>query len=92
MRERKREKARESEREREMMMMMMMMMILRTRAVAQSFSLHLPFCCLFFFPIVSSGGATFEDVDLSEEWADYDENAGESVSIMELETKIEVTK
>jgi hypothetical protein len=42
------------------------------------------------FLICSSGGKQFENVDLSEkEWADYDEENDLSVSIMNLEYKIE---
>ena len=38
----------------------------------------------------SSSGAIFENVDLSEnDWADYDEKNDESVSITNLEYKIE---
>jgi len=38
------------------------------------------------------GGQKFEDVDLREEWADYDEKAAESVSIMSVESKFELYK
>lgn len=31
-------------------------------------------------------------VDLKEDWADYDEKAGDSVSIMGLESKFELHK
>ncbi|EGD78329.1 hypothetical protein PTSG_09395 [Salpingoeca rosetta] len=44
------------------------------------------------FTVTTTGGAVFKDVDLSEEWADYDEENDLSVSIMEVETKVETTK
>eukprot|EP01147_Barroeca_monosierra_P000449 gene449-3785_t len=44
------------------------------------------------FNVTSTGGTVFKDVDLSEEWADYDEENGLSVSIMEIESKIQTGK
>merc|ERR1719223_853751 len=42
------------------------------------------------FTAESSGGTTFQEgVDLSEDWADYDEEHDESVSVMNTEVKIE---
>ena len=40
--------------------------------------------------VTSAGGAVFEDADLSDEWTEYDEKLGESVSIMGLDSKVEV--
>ncbi len=41
---------------------------------------------------VSSGGTTFKDIDLSDkEWADYDEENDLSVSVTNLEFKIETS-
>ncbi|KAJ1435265.1 hypothetical protein B484DRAFT_446138 [Ochromonadaceae sp. CCMP2298] len=37
----------------------------------------------------SAGGHYFEEVDLSDDWAEYDEESDASVSIMNIETKIE---
>ena len=37
-------------------------------------------------------GAVFEDVDLSEDWAEYDEKAAVSVGIYELESKFGAVK
>ena len=37
------------------------------------------------FLVESPSGQRWEDVDLSEDWAEYDEKLGDSVSIMELE-------
>ena len=34
----------------------------------------------------------FEDVDLSEDWSEYDEKAAASVGIYELEGKFEAVK
>lgn len=42
--------------------------------------------------VKSTGKATFSDADLSEDWADFDEDAGLSVSVMNLESKIELRK
>lgn len=41
------------------------------------------------FAVTSSEGTEFEDVDLSDDWADYDEEADCSVSISNLAWKIE---
>ena len=41
------------------------------------------------FSATSAGGFTFDEVDLSDDWAEYDENNDMSVSIMGLESKIE---
>lgn len=43
------------------------------------------------FDVISST-QTFEDVDLSDDWADFDEEASESVGIYNLEYKFEVAK
>ena len=37
------------------------------------------------FLVESPSGQRWQDVDLSEDWAEYDEKLGDSVSIMELE-------
>ena len=42
------------------------------------------------FEVTSTGGATFTNVDLSEEWADYDEDNDHSISILGLEAKFEL--
>jgi len=45
------------------------------------------------FEVKSTSGTTFtEDVDLSEDWSDYDEKSGESVSITGLTTEFKVLK
>ena len=41
------------------------------------------------FSATSSGGFKFDEVDLSDDWAEYDEDNDISVSIMNLESKIE---
>jgi hypothetical protein len=41
------------------------------------------------FVVTSTGGATFDDVDLDEEWADYDGDNDLSVQIMEVESQFE---
>ena len=41
------------------------------------------------FNATSEGGTLFGEVDLSDDWADYDEENDASVSIMGLEFKIE---
>lgn len=41
------------------------------------------------FTVQSVGGVKFEDADLSEEWADYDEKNDLSVSIMTVTSSIE---
>ena len=40
------------------------------------------------FEVVSTGGAKFTEVDLSEEWADYDEKNDLSVTIMKVTAEI----
>ncbi|KAG1672233.1 hypothetical protein FOA52_002934 [Chlamydomonas sp. UWO 241] len=42
--------------------------------------------------VESTKGTKFEDVDLSDEWTDYCEKLGESVSIMKLESKFELRR
>lgn len=43
--------------------------------------------------IETTGGARFEDVDLSEgEWTEYDEKLGESVELMDLQWRFNVHK
>ncbi|KAF1786071.1 Protein of unknown function DUF866, eukaryotic [Phytophthora cactorum] len=45
------------------------------------------------YRVVSAGRhAAFEDVDLSEDWADYDEEGEQSVGIYNVEWKFEVHK
>ena len=44
------------------------------------------------FIVESEGGALFEEVDLSDDWADYDEENDLSVCIQEIESKFEVHK
>ncbi|KAG6618548.1 DUF866 domain-containing protein [Phytophthora cinnamomi] len=45
------------------------------------------------YTVVSAGGhAKFQDVDLSEDWADYDGDGEQSVGIYEIEYKFEVHK
>lgn len=39
-----------------------------------------------------AGGQRFDPVDLSDDWADFDEKLGESVSVMGLESKFELLK
>ena len=39
------------------------------------------------FTVVSEGGAVFEDVDLQDDFAEYDEKADMAVSIMEMERR-----
>eukprot|EP00730_Choanoeca_flexa_P014925 TRINITY_DN6708_c0_g1_i1.p1 TRINITY_DN6708_c0_g1~~TRINITY_DN6708_c0_g1_i1.p1 ORF type:complete len:157 (+),score=35.47 TRINITY_DN6708_c0_g1_i1:52-522(+) len=41
------------------------------------------------FTVVSSGGGKFPEADLSEEWADYDDENDLSVSIMKVTAEIE---
>ena len=41
------------------------------------------------FSATSTGGFKFDEVDLSDDWAEYDEENDDSVSIMGLESKIE---
>jgi hypothetical protein len=41
------------------------------------------------FTVVATSGSRFERVDLSEDWVEYDEKSGESLSITEIETRIE---
>ena len=42
------------------------------------------------FVVTAAGGALFEDVDLSDEWTEYDEKAGCGCSVMGLESRFEV--
>lgn len=44
------------------------------------------------FIVVSAGSARFEDVDLSDDWADFDEKASDSVSIMNLEWRFKTRR
>ena len=44
------------------------------------------------FIVEAASGHRFEDVDLSDDWADFDEKAGESVSIMGLEWRFTVRR
>lgn len=44
------------------------------------------------FVVESVSGHRFEDVDLSDDWADFDEKAGDSVSIMNLEWRFTVRR
>jgi len=37
----------------------------------------------------SDDGTEFEDIDLSEDWSDYDDKAEQSVSILSFESKFE---
>lgn len=39
------------------------------------------------FIVETTSGTVFRDVDLSEDWVEYDEKLGESVGIYELEHK-----
>ena len=36
---------------------------------------------------MSSGGTSYEDVDLSEDWADYCEKSSESVGVYEFQSR-----
>ncbi|PHJ15514.1 duf866 domain-containing protein [Cystoisospora suis] len=42
--------------------------------------------------VVKSRKSTFQDVDLSEDWADYDQEANESVGIYNVEFEFEVSR
>lgn len=42
--------------------------------------------------VTGAGGQSFDPVDLREDWADYDEKLGDSVSIMGVEAKFELHK
>ncbi|CAK4646175.1 hypothetical protein LEN26_015761 [Aphanomyces euteiches] len=45
------------------------------------------------YTITSAGGtAVFQDVDLAEDWSDYDEDGGQAVGIYAIEHKFEVVK
>ncbi|TMW59661.1 hypothetical protein Poli38472_004730 [Pythium oligandrum] len=45
------------------------------------------------YTVTSAGGtATFEDVDLADDWADYDDEGGQSVGVYGVEYKFEVHK
>jgi hypothetical protein len=44
------------------------------------------------FLVTSRGGAKFSDVDLSEDWSEWDERASESVGVSELAAKWELHK
>lgn len=39
-----------------------------------------------------AGGQVFDPVDLRDDWADFDEKAGESVSVMGVEARFELHK
>ena len=41
------------------------------------------------FSATTTGGFVFGEVDLSDDWAEYDEENDESVSVMNLESRIE---
>lgn len=42
------------------------------------------------YTVISAGGKEFTEVELREDWAEYDEDAGESVGVYGLEYKLEV--
>lgn len=44
------------------------------------------------FIVKASSGTVFEDVDLSDDWSEYDEKAKELVSISDLKWKFTVRK
>jgi hypothetical protein len=44
------------------------------------------------FTVRGAGGTVWEGADLSEDWAEYDDRGGLSVSVMGLEGKFEVHK
>ena len=45
------------------------------------------------FEIESMGGAKYHDVDLADkEWTDYDEKAGTSVGVFDLQWKFEALR
>lgn len=50
------------------------------------------FCTQAGFRVETPSGTVFEDVDLSEDWSEYDEKAAASVGIYELEGKFEAVK
>ena len=41
------------------------------------------------FEVTSTGGMTFEDCELVDDWCEYDDNNDLSVQIMDLESRIE---
>lgn len=41
------------------------------------------------FVVEAESGKEFADVDLSEEWTEFDEEAGAPVSVLEVETRVE---
>jgi hypothetical protein len=42
--------------------------------------------------VKGAGGQLFEGVDLRDDWADYDEKLGDSVTVMGVEAKFELHK
>ncbi len=42
--------------------------------------------------MTAASGAKFEDVDLSEDWSEYDEKASELVSVTDLKWRFTVRK
>ncbi len=44
------------------------------------------------FTVEAASGTRFDDVDLSDDWADFDEKAGDSVSVMNLEWRFKVRR
>jgi Eukaryotic protein of unknown function (DUF866) len=44
------------------------------------------------FLVEGTGAHTFQDVDLSDDWADFDEKTGNAVSVMDLEWRFSVRR
>ena len=44
------------------------------------------------FVVEGTGSHTFYDVDLSDDWADFDEKTGNAVSVMDLEWRFSVRR
>lgn len=44
------------------------------------------------FTVTTPAGTVFEDVDLSEDWVDFDEKGGDSVGIYDMEARFEVRR
>jgi hypothetical protein len=44
------------------------------------------------FVVTSKGGKVFDDVDLSEDWSEWDEKINESIGIYSVEAKFELHK
>jgi Eukaryotic protein of unknown function (DUF866) len=53
---------------------------------------HLLHFCQDGFIVEAAGGHKFHDVDLSDDWADFDEKSGNSVSVMDLQWRFSVRR